>query len=123
MRRFTPLALVLAIGLAVPIPAAASDHYGAQITRKFFRGVWNIALSPAELWIQGNKEGIAASKRGVNPNERLAAVSSGVVLGVGYMFGRIGTGMFDVVTFPWPTHPLMTPAVVYLDEDSYFGRP
>jgi hypothetical protein len=42
---------------------------------------------------------------------------AGGATGVGYMFTRIGVGFFDVLTFPWPTKPVMQPPtpVVYLE--------
>src|SRR6187455_1204737 len=64
-------------------------------TRKLGRGLANIAFAPVEF-IQSQSE--------INDREgNAAAASYGVVRGIGRTFFRIGMGVYEVVTFPFPT--------------------
>lgn len=70
----------------------ASD-YGP--TRKLGRGLGNIAFGPAEL---------IDSIFAVNFDEgNSAAWSYGLVRGIGRSFARLGYGIYEVFTFPFPT--------------------
>jgi putative exosortase-associated protein (TIGR04073 family) len=64
-------------------------------TRKLGRGISNLAFGASELIIQP-----------VYMNERegnSAAFSYGIVKGVGRFLARIGYGLYDTLTFPFPT--------------------
>ena len=64
-------------------------------TRKLGRGIANIAFSAAEL-VQTPAE--------INDREgNAAAFSYGIVRGIGRFFFRIGAGVYEVTTFPFPT--------------------
>lgn len=71
----------------------ANDH---GPTRKLGRGISNVAFGWSELPTTVAK---------VNDTEgNAAAASYGLVRGIGRTFARFGTGMFDIVTFPFPAH-------------------
>jgi len=64
-------------------------------TRKLGRGISNIAFGISEL---------PDSVFAVNYSEgNSAALSYGLVRGVGRSFARLGYGVYEVFTFPWPT--------------------
>jgi len=64
-------------------------------TRKLSRGLANIAFSISELSEQPNL---------INEREgNAAAFTYGVVRGFGRWFARTGYGIYEVVTFPFPT--------------------
>jgi putative exosortase-associated protein (TIGR04073 family) len=64
-------------------------------TRKLGRGLANIAFGASELFVQptlmNEREGNAA------------AFSYGIVKGVGRFIARFGYGIYDTLTFPFPT--------------------
>ena len=64
-------------------------------TRKLARGLANLTLSSTE---------ISSNIAEINEREgNSAAVSYGVLKGFGKMFARIGYGVYEIVTFPFPT--------------------
>jgi putative exosortase-associated protein (TIGR04073 family) len=64
-------------------------------TRKLSRGLANIAFGATEL-VQNPME--------INEREgNAAAFTYGVVKGIGRFFFRIGAGVYEVTTFPFPT--------------------
>jgi putative exosortase-associated protein (TIGR04073 family) len=64
-------------------------------TRKLGRGLANIAFGASELIYQPNM---------INEREgNSAGFSYGIVKGFGRMFARLGYGVYDLVTFPFPT--------------------
>jgi len=86
------LAVTASIALADIQQPPASD-YGP--TRKLGRGLGNIAYGPTE---------ILDSIFAVNYAEgNSAAWSYGLVRGVGRTFARLGYGVYEVATFPFPT--------------------
>jgi putative exosortase-associated protein (TIGR04073 family) len=85
-------AAVTATGLADIQQPPASD-YGP--TRKLGRGLGNVLWGPTELF-----DSMAA----VNYAEgNSAAWSYGIVRGIGRSFARLGYGIYEMVTFPFPT--------------------
>jgi putative exosortase-associated protein (TIGR04073 family) len=85
-------AAVTVTGLADIQQPPASD-YGP--TRKLGRGLGNVLWGPTELF-----DSMAA----VNYAEgNSAAWSYGIVRGVGRSFARLGYGIYEMVTFPFPT--------------------
>jgi putative exosortase-associated protein (TIGR04073 family) len=88
------LALLLTGSLAMAdIQAPPASDQGP--TRKLGRGLGNIAYGSSE---------ILDSIFSVNYAEgNAAAFSYGVVRGVGRTFARLGYGVFEVLTFPFPT--------------------
>src|SRR6478609_544145 len=72
-----------------------SNDYGP--TRKLGRGLSNLVFGLAELPVTVGK----TNEREGNP----AAAGYGVVRGLGRSWMRFGSGLFEVVTFPFPnTH-------------------
>lgn len=64
-------------------------------TRKLSRGLANIAFGYTELVVQPTT---------INEREgNAAAFSYGIVRGFGRFFARFGYGVYDVLTFPFPT--------------------
>jgi putative exosortase-associated protein (TIGR04073 family) len=64
-------------------------------TRKLGRGLGNVLFGPTEL---------LDSMAAVNYDDgNSAAWSYGVVRGIGRSFARLGYGVYEIVTFPFPT--------------------
>ena len=92
----TLFAVALVLGFAVPSFADIQDppanEYGP--TRKLGRGLSNVVFGIAELPVQ-----IAR----VNEREgNSAALSYGVVRGVGRSYWRFHTGLWEMFSFPFP---------------------
>lgn len=110
------LALSVALALALTpiapdVAAAGSDRaYPVQIVSKLWRGAVNVLLSPAELPVNSYKEARRAEMTGGNAGQTMVGYGTGFVTGVGYGVARVGVGLFDMVTFPIPTAPVMQPA-------------
>lgn len=65
-------------------------------TRKLGRGISNVAFGVTELFHTPNA---------INELEgNSAAFSYGVVKGFGRFFARLGYGIYDIATFPFPTY-------------------
>ncbi len=111
MRHFV---LVLALLIAAPsIASAAPDAdraYPVRILWKLGRGFQNLAAAPVEIPVNMFKEAEGAKLAGDNVGGVLVGYFAGTFTGIGYMFARVGVGLFDVFTFPWPTQPVMEPA-------------
>ncbi len=94
------LFFLFAFAVLAAQPAMAKD---AVI--KLSRGLVNIVTSPVEYYVQYN---LAAD--GTNP---AVGLLGGLIYGTGYTVARIGSGAYDVVTFPIPLpkdyEPLMKP--------------
>ena len=105
------VALAIVLLLATPAVAQAERPYHVKIFAKFARGVVNVAFSPTEIYINGYKEGTYASRRDdITWADVYVGAAAGGIVGIGYMFMRIGVGVVDIVSFPVPTKPLMQPA-------------
>ncbi len=94
----TSLTLAFLIAAAINLRAdiqdpPANDH---GPTRKLGRGISNVVFGVAEL---------PTSIARINETEgNSAAAGYGVVRGVGRTLARFGTGVIDIVTFPFPAH-------------------
>ena len=109
----TPLAAALVLGFAISSLADIQDppanDYGP--TRKLGRGLSNLVFGIAEL-----PDTIAK----VNAREgNTAAAGYGVVRGLGRSGMRMGSGLFEFLTFPFPTkhhtyYPLLRSDVPYI---------
>ncbi len=65
-------------------------------TRKLSRGAANIAFG----WLE-----VPQCIAQINDREgNAAAFSYGIIRGVGRTLARVGTGIYEVATFPFPTH-------------------
>lgn len=94
---------------------------------KLGRGIANVAFSPLELLIRPYDV--------TNEQGEIAGLTTGVIEGVVFTVCRIGVGVTDIVTFPfpWPGHkddpndigagygPLMRPAWVVDNEHNAFN--
>lgn len=98
--------------------AKAKDQWIMLPVMKLSRGIANVAFSPLELpikwWETGNEMG------------GIAGITYGTLRGICYVVARIGVGLTDIVTFPFPLPdcpddpdgygsgygPIMTPAWV-----------
>ena len=106
-------ALGLACALALFSTALFAEDsgisYPARIAGKFGIGLINtvtgIVEIPKSMMVETASEGIGMG------------MSLGFVKGMTNMMGRTLTGMLDVVSFPIPTKPMITPAVVFQDFD------
>ena len=101
------------ISLFTPYSQANDNgiSYPAIIAGKLGIGLINTATGiieiPKSMMVESAKDGIGMG------------LSLGFVQGMTNMMGRTLIGMLDVVSFPIPTKPLITPAVVFQD----FGQP
>lgn len=93
-------ALIFTVVVAIALPAFAdiqqppASDFGP--TRKLGRGISNIAFGYTEL---------LDSMAAVNYSEgNSAAFGYGLVRGIGRSFARLGFGLYDTFTFPWPTY-------------------
>ncbi len=79
---------------------------------KFGRGMTNIVTSPAEILLQM----MNLSQEGYE-NDHVTAFFGGFLKGTVYMVGRIVTGAYEVVTFPFPIpakyEPVWHPETVF----------
>lgn len=108
------LALVFVLSIALPTGASAEGNdraYPVEILWKLGRGVHNVLRSPSEVPTNMLKEARGAEMAGGNSGSQMVGYFVGTFTGIGYMAARIGTGVFDVVTFPVPSGPIMEPSV------------
>ncbi|MBS0658558.1 MAG: exosortase system-associated protein, TIGR04073 family [Verrucomicrobia bacterium] len=103
------LALVLVTPLArADIQAPPASDQGP--TRKLGRGISNVFWATNEL---------VETVRLVDEAEGNDALGYGTVKGLGRMFARMGVGVFEILTFPWPTNkgkytPHLRPAIPWI---------
>ena len=102
--------LVASIITLFSLTAQAGDSgisYPARIGGKFGIGLINtvtgIVEIPKSMMVETAKDGIGMG------------MTLGFVNGMTNMLGRTLTGMVDVVSFPIPTKPMISPAVVFQD--------
>ncbi len=100
-------------------PSSTSIKTTAQNpTDKLGRGIINIVTSPVEIAKQVDLGWKQSTKKSKNVS---SGVLSGIVKGLAYTVGRMGSGIWDVVSFPFKTpgnyEPLMKPDFV-LDKES-----
>lgn len=104
---------LLALFLAAPVAQAdiqAPPMSDQGPTRKLGRGLSNVILAPAELF---------ETVRLVNASEGNDAIGFGAVKGVGRTLARVGVGVWEILTFPWPTNkgkytPHLRPAIPWI---------
>jgi len=103
-----------------PLSGTASD--GTKITvrnpaEKLNRGLINIVTSPIEIAKQVNLSWQGSSK---TTKDAGSSLFSGFFKGLGFTVMRMGSGLWDVISFPFKNpsnyEPLMKPEFV-LDED------
>jgi putative exosortase-associated protein (TIGR04073 family) len=96
--------------LIISTPSFADDGgigYPAKIFGKLGIGIINAATGiieiPKSMTVESQQEGIGMG------------LSVGLLKGLGNTLGRSILGVADVVTFPIPTKPMLTPPVVFQD--------
>jgi putative exosortase-associated protein (TIGR04073 family) len=91
------------------VSAAPTQGYTATVAQKFGSGLINIATGIVEL----PRTMIVSTK---NDGPALG-LTGGLFKGLANTLGRIGLGTVDLISFPIPTKPLMSPAMVWQDFD------
>jgi len=128
--RFLPLVLAAVLLVAGSAQANSGDYYTEErpyyvkIFAKLGRGLSNVSLCWTELYTQSYKEGLRATIHGETVTDIGVGTGTGFVVGIGYTAMRLGVGIFDTVSFPIPTRPLMrtaTPAVYFEDLPASVG--
>lgn len=110
MRSLVGLGLALVV-LAPSVAAAQSTRaYPVQMISQLGRGVVNVLMAPIEVPVNMWKEGNGAVAHDANKGRQMIAMFTGAVTGTGYMCARVGVGFWEVVSFPYPTRPLMQPS-------------
>lgn len=120
MRAAVLTAVIVSLFTAYPAIADSDRAYPVKVLYKFSRGIKNVVLSPTELYINTYKEGqVAAADQSNNWADISVGGCVGFFEGIGYMVTRIGVGVFDIVSFPVPTRPLMHPKTpnVFLEDE------
>ena len=95
---------------------AEDDYLTGRTMQKFKRGVINVVSAPLEIpremkqhWDDGGSE----------PIKKTAYLFGGLVKGLTYTVGRIGSGIWDVFTLnldiPGNNEPMMKPDYVWSD--------
>lgn len=107
--------LVASFAIAHPLQAepvkqtARTETYGETFERKFFGGLGNIFTSVAEV----PKTVIIVN----NQSNFVWGLAGGGFKGAVNMLGRTGVGVFDLLTSPIPTDPIVHP--LYIWDDFY----
>ena len=115
---------IAAVIIGTPVLSAAEGRaYPVETISKLGRGLQNIFTSPSEIPVNMFKQAREAEKRGDNFSGVEVGYFTGFFVGVGFMFARIGVGVAEVVSFPVPTRPFMSPATpdgffATIDKDS-----
>ena len=120
---------IAAVIIGTPVLGAAEGRaYPVETISKLGRGLMNILASPSELPVNMFKQAREAEKHGDNDSGVEVGYFTGFFVGVGFVFARIGVGVADVVSFPVPTKPFMSPATPdglfeAIDKDSGYDFP
>lgn len=106
------LGWAIAAVLLAAAPSPAADPMTPEPITKLTRGIMNVALGlPGE--VAYHVVNTAHSEAGLqNGGTYTAGVLTGLIVGLGWGFARIGSGFVDVVTFPVPfddNRPLLEP--------------
>ena len=95
--KFFMIAMIAVIAAFCTSTAAAAENEPAWFTRpaeKLGRGVANIAFAVFELPMQWT---IVTREDG-----GIAGLTYGTIKGIGHVIARVGVGIVDVITFPFP---------------------
>lgn len=99
------------LALGVARPAAAADPPVPAPIWKLARGIVNVAIGfPGEMLV--HTVGTATEGYGSTAGSTLAGIGAGAATGFGWGVVRVGSGLFDVFTFPVPyddNRPLLLP--------------
>ena len=108
---------ILLVMLCVSVSFAEDGYLTGRIPTKFKRGVINVVTAPLEIpkemkqhWDDG----------GTDPIKKTVYLFGGLVKGMTYTVGRLGSGLWDVFTLnldiPGNNEPLMKPDYVWSDK-------
>lgn len=107
--KFIKIFLLCLLAQSVIIPTFAQD---TNPFRKLVRGGANMVLSPFELFFR--QPILTAREEG-----DFSGATWGYVKGIGFMFGRLGLGAYETVTFLVPPYRvLVKPEFVFSDEEN-----
>ncbi len=124
MKKFSAVFTITLTLLSVALFAHAEDTSPAKTgetakstpfnpAKKFNRGIVNIVTSPIEIAKQVDLSWKQSSEDKTNIG---TGIFSGFVKGIAYTVGRMGSGIWDVVSFPFKTpdkfEPIMKPDYV-----------
>jgi len=96
--------------------SANAESYPAKISAKLSNGFANVATGVAEI---PKTMILKTAQKGP-----LYGLTMGFVTGMGHMAGRTLLGVADMVTFPWPTKPIMYPHYVWkrFDKETRYSK-
>ncbi len=105
------------IGLIIVLFAVgfATPGYCDGPLKKLGRGICNFATFPFEMFLQPSRVN--------NTDGPAAALSWGILKGVGMSFERLGVGLYEILTFPIPVPkdyaPIMTDPEFFFEEQNW----
>ena len=107
MKKFFAVAMVLALGLGVALPAFAVEQAeSSQQVENIKKGSHNVNWGWVEVMDHTGQE----AAKGKNTAEHLTGVVAGSAIGVRKGIHRVGAGAIDLLTFWIPKKaPLITP--------------
>ena len=89
--------------------SSARADYWDRTARKLGRGLANVITSPVEVPINIDRK--------LEESGPAAGLSYGTVRGVGRCLARIGVGVFEVLSFPFPSRVFMQPEFLFSEKD------
>ena len=114
---FKSLLLLSALAFFSPqVVMAQAENYPTQAAEKLTRGIANTATGfmelPKTMILASQKEGI------------VYGVTAGFLAGLLNVVGRTVLGVMDVVTFPIPTGPTVSPRYIWEDigKETSYGK-
>ncbi len=112
--------LLLFSSQAAADDAAAQDSPFSKSGVKLLSGAANVATG----WLELPKNLLLVGQQKEMPASGVTIVTLGVFQGVWYMINRTGCGVFDLVTFMFPSNPSVDPIYVWDDfsrESKFMG--
>ena len=110
------LAVIMVLFAATSFAADEGYLYGRTAT-KWKRGFVNVVTAPGEIPVKVVEEVRAG---GSGPIKKTAAVLGGTVKGLVWTIGRVGSGLWDMLTLnvdvPGNNEPLMKPVFIWRKE-------
>ncbi len=106
--------MILISGTLCSSARAAQDRV-FEANRKLGRGVSNVVFGPLEVF-----KGMNEAHKETN---WIGGLTWGPIRGAGNMFRRMGTGLYEIATFPKPTKVIEKPEFVMPNEGSVKESP
>ncbi len=104
-------AVVFGVFLSLAIPVFSPPAHAEDAWSKAGRGINNILFFPLEL---GYRPVEMHEKGEIWPT----ALAGGLLKGIGYSVARLGTGVYELLTFPFPGHnqygPILQPENIFM---------